>query len=71
MKIVIRRKKWQIATNRATVPNKETFFNTVNRKIVRMNFTIDDNQSRILNHFELARKEFETTKRIKLFVGNE
>ena len=71
MKIVIQRKKWQIATNRATVPNKETFFNTVNRKMVRMNFVIDDNQSRILSYFDLARKEFETTKRVKLFDGNE
>ncbi|GEM_PF-5265491 len=71
MKIVIKRKKWQIDTNRATVPNKETFFNTVNRKMVRMNFSIDDNQSRILKLFDMAGKEFESTKRVKLFVSNE
>ena len=71
MKIVIKRKKWQIDTDRTVVPNKETFFTTVNRKMVRMNFSIDDNQSKILKRFDLASKEFEKTKRVKLFVGNE
>ena len=71
MKLVVKRKKWQIDTNRTIVPDKETFFITVNRKMIRMNFSINDNQSRILKHFDLASKEFETTKRVKLFVRNE
>ena len=71
MKVVVKRKKWQIDTNRIMVPNKKTFFISVNRKMIRMNYSIDDNQSRILKHFDLASKEFETTKRVKLFKSNE
>ena len=71
MKIVIKRKKRQIESNRTFVPDKEAFYITVNRKMIRMNFEGNDNQSKILKHFDLASKEFETTKRVKLFVSNE
>lgn len=70
MKLIITRKKWQINTNRADGANKETFFNTVNSKMIRMNFA-NDNQSKTLSRFDSASKDFENTSYFKLFDNNE
>lgn len=70
MGVMITRIKWQVKTNRVKVADKASFFNTVNRKMIRIN-NVNDNQSRILRLFDMACREFENTNNIRLFKGDE